>query len=75
MTTEGSWEAGINGAQPGIVMPGQPSPGPPYRQQYARNVAEDMAQIVATNETVTVSAGTFTGCLKTKEWSMLEAGT
>jgi len=37
------------------------------------NVAENMAQIVGTNETVTVPAGTFTGCVKTKEWSMLEA--
>ncbi len=75
VSTDGSWEAGVKGAQPGIVMPAHPGPGKPYRQQYARNVAEDMAQIVATNETVTVPAGTFTGCLKTKEWSMLEAGT
>src|SRR5437870_137502 len=65
VSIEGSWEAGIQGAQPGIVMPGHPTLGPPYRQQYARNVAEGMAQIVATNETVTVPAGTFTGCVKT----------
>ena len=75
VSTEGSWEAGVKAALPGIVMPAQPTPGEPYRQQYARNVAEDMVQIVATNETVTVPAGTFTGCVKTKEWSMLEAGT
>ena len=75
VSTEGSWVAGVKDAQPGIVMPAQPVPGKPYRQQYARNVSEDMAQIVATNETVTVPAGTFTGCVKTKEWSMLEAGT
>ena len=75
VSTEGSWEAGIKGAQPGIVMPGRPMPGPPFRQQYVRNIAEDMKQIVATNETVIVPAGTFTGMVKTKEWSMLEAGT
>jgi hypothetical protein len=75
VSIEGSWEAGVKGAQPGIVMPARPKPGEPYRQQYARNVAVDMAQIVATNETATVPAGTFTGCVKTKEWSMLEAGT
>ena len=75
VSIEGSWEAGVKGAQPGIVMPAHPAPGEPYRQQYVRNVAEDMAQVVATNETVTVPAGTFTGCVKTKEWSMLEAGT
>ena len=30
---EGSWEAGVKGAQPGIVMPGDPKPGKPYRQE------------------------------------------
>lgn len=75
VSTEGSWEAGIKGAQPGIVMPARPAPGKPYQQQFAHNIAEDMAQIVATNETVTVTAGTFNGCVKTKDWSMLEAGT
>lgn len=75
ISTEGSWEAGVKGAQPGILMPGHPQPGKPYRQEYLYNVAENKAQIIATNETVTVPAGTFTGCVKTKEWSMLEAGT
>jgi hypothetical protein len=74
VSTEGSWEAGIRGAQPGVLMPGLPQPGKPYRQEYLYSVAENMAQIVATNESVTVPAGTFTGCVKTKEWSMLEAG-
>jgi hypothetical protein len=75
VSTEGSWEAGGKGAQPGILMPGHPQPGQPYRQEYLYGVAENMAQFVATNETVTVPAGRFTGCVKTKEWSMLEAGT
>ena len=75
VSTEGSWEAGVKDAQPGILMPGDPRPGKPYRQEYVYNIAENRAQIVATNETVTVPAGTFNGCVKTKEWSMLEAGT
>ena len=75
VSTAGSWEAGVKGAQPGIFMPGHPQPGKPYRQEYLYNVAENMAQIIATNETVTVPAGTFSGCVKTREWSMLEAGT
>jgi len=75
VSTEGSWEAGVKGAQPGILMPGHPQPGKPYRQEFLYNVAENMGQIVATNEGVTVPAGTFTGCVKTREWSMLEAGT
>jgi hypothetical protein len=72
--TKGSWEAGVNGAQPGIVMKGNPIPGEPYRQEYYAGEAEDMGQVIALNDSVTVPYGTFTGCVKTKEWSMLEPG-
>jgi len=72
--TEGSWEAGNNG-QPGMIMPAHPAPGPAYRQAYLANRVEDMGQVTALNETVTVPFGTFSGCVRTKEWSMLESGT
>jgi hypothetical protein len=29
-----SWLAGVNGGQPGIIMPGNPKPGDAYRQEY-----------------------------------------
>jgi len=74
-STEGSWEAGVNGALPGIVMPGQPKPGDPYRQEYSKDEAEDMGQIVTLDDSVTVPFGSFKECLRTKEWSMLESGT
>ena len=74
VNTEGSWEAGIKGAQPGIIMPANPKPGKPYRHQYAPEEAEDMAQIVAVDDSITVPYGTFKGCVRTKEWSLLEAG-
>lgn len=74
VSTEGSWEAGVNG-QPGIIMPAHPAAGAPYREEYSPNVAEDMGQVVAVNESVTVPFGSFTGCVRTKEWSMLESGT
>lgn len=73
-SSAGSWEAGVGGALPGIVMPGEAKPGEPYRQEYYPNWAEDMGQIVAVGETVTVPAGTFTNCVRTKEWSLLESG-
>ena len=74
VSTEGSWEAGVKGAQPGIVMPAHPQPGEPYRQEYLAGEAEDMGQVVAVGETVTVPFGTFNDCVRTKEWSMLESG-
>ena len=73
VSTAGSWEAGVNG-QPGIIMPAQPKPGQPYRQEYSPGNAEDMGQVVAVGETVTVPKGTFKDCVKTKDWSLLESG-
>jgi hypothetical protein len=72
--TEGSWEAGVKGAAPGMIMQAAPAVGEPYRQEYDRGHAEDMGQIVGVNESTTVPFGSFTGCVKTKDWSMLEPG-
>jgi len=75
VNTNGSWQAGVNGALPGLIMPADPRPGQPYRQEYAPREAEDMGQVVARGETVKVPHGTFTDCVKTKEWSQIERGT
>jgi hypothetical protein len=73
VSTEGSWEAGVDGAQPGIVMHGtQPAAGQPYRQEYYACEAEDMAEVVSTNESVTVPFGSFDNCLQTREYTPLE---
>ncbi len=73
--TEDSWQSGVDGALPGIVMPARPAlPGGSYRQQYQKNRHEDMAQVESITDSVTVSAGTFRNCVRTREWSMLEAG-
>ena len=55
-------------------MPAHPVPGPPYRLDYSPNIAEDMGQVIALNESVTVPAGSFKECVRTKEWSLLESG-
>jgi hypothetical protein len=74
VSTLGSWEAGIDGAQPGIMMHATPQPGEAYRQEYLAGIAEDMGQVVALGESVTVPVGTFTDTVKTRDWSMLEPG-
>ncbi len=74
VSTEGSWEAGKNGAKQGIIMEGHPDVGDIYQQEFAPGVAEDMAQVTSTTKTVTVRGGIFTSCLKTKEWSPLDPG-
>jgi hypothetical protein len=71
-STEGSWEAGIDGAQPGILMPADPKVGDEYRQEYYAGEAEDMAAVLKLGGSVTVPYGTFDDVLVTKEWSPLE---
>src|SRR6266498_705003 len=76
VSTEGSWEAGVNGAKPGIAMFGNPKKhiGETYYQEYLKGVAEDEATLISTNSTVKVAYGTFKNCVKTKEFTRLEPG-
>ena len=74
VSTEGSWEAGVSGAKPGIVMEASPQVGDSYRQEYSRGVAEDMADVVSLTESVEVPYGSFTDCLKTRDYSALDTG-
>jgi hypothetical protein len=74
VSTEGSWEGGVAGAQPGIVMKAHPRVGDSYRQEYLEDEAEDRAQVLSLNESITVPYGPYSGCLKTKEWTRLEPG-
>lgn len=73
-STEGSWEAGVDGATPGIVMLATPKPGISYRQEFYEGVAEDMSKVLRLNAHVSVEYGDFAGCLKTKEWTPLKPG-
>jgi hypothetical protein len=74
VTTEGSWEAGIDGAFPGIIMEAQPASGDVYRQEYAPGVAVDMGSVLGLQKQVTVPYGTFDDVLETKEYSCIESG-
>jgi hypothetical protein len=71
---EGSWEAGVNGAQPGIMMPATILLGGKYFQEVAPAVAMDRAEIRSISEAVQVPAGNFTNCLKTRETTSLAPG-
>ena len=45
-STEGSFEAGVDGAQPGVVMPAHPKAGQRYRQEFYKGHAEDRARVL-----------------------------
>ncbi len=74
VSTEGSFEAGVSGAQAGIVMKANPTVGETYFQERAKNVAEDQATVLSLNATANVPFGNFTNCLKTKEFTRLSPG-
>jgi hypothetical protein len=64
-STQGTWEAGVDGALPGIIVEGTPKPGPTYRQEYRPGVAEDMARVLTNNAVERVPAGTFHNVVQT----------
>jgi hypothetical protein len=71
-----SWESGVNGAQPGIIMPANPQPGDAYRQEYyPPGEALDEARVLRLNGSVKVPYGRFNGVLVTSERSPLEPQT
>lgn len=74
VSTEGSWEAGVDGAKPGIIMWGDPAAhiGEEYRQEFAPGDAEDWGKVLAVNQSAQVPAGSFTGCVRTEDWDGLE---
>jgi hypothetical protein len=73
VSTAGSWEAGTNGAEPGIIMhKSPPVGGPPYRQEYLRGEAEDMAQVIRLDGSAKVRYGSFDRLVVTREYTPLE---
>jgi len=71
-----SWESGVAGAQPGIIMPAAPQPGDAYRQEYyPPGQALDEARVLRLDGNVTVPYGSFGGLLVTSERSPLEPQT
>jgi hypothetical protein len=72
VSTHGSWEAGVNGARGGLVMPAHPRPGMQYRQEYLRGEAEDSARVLSIDDQAEVPFGHFKQVVLTKEWNPLE---
>jgi hypothetical protein len=68
----GSWEAGVDGAEAGIIMPAGPVPGLQYRQEHRKGEAEDQARVLSVDDQAQSPAGHFDHALLTKEFSPLE---
>jgi hypothetical protein len=72
VSTAGSWEAGVDGAQPGIILPASPTPGQAFRQEYYAGQAEDNALILSVSERVAVVAGNYESVIMIKETTPIE---
>ena len=59
VSTEGSFEAGVDGAQAGVIMPAKPRVGMRYRQEHYAGHAEDRAEVLSLREQVEVPFGHF----------------
>lgn len=70
---EGSFEAGVDQALPGIIMLANIVLEMPYRQEYYENKAEDWGKVVEKGATVTTAYGTFKDCIKTLDWDGLDS--
>jgi len=70
-STEGSFEAGVDGAEAGVIMPADPQPGVAYRQEFYEGEAEDFAKVLALDQQVTVPFGSFDGVLQTEDTNPL----
>lgn len=69
--TKGAWQAGVDGALPGIIMKVQPVVGETYRQEYYKGQAEDMATVLSLSESATVPAGSYSNVIVTNEWAAI----
>jgi hypothetical protein len=71
-TKEGSWATGVDGAEPGIVVPAHPKQGMTYREEYYAGHAEDGAEVLGVNSQVQVPFGRFKNAMLTRNFSTIE---
>ena len=64
---EGSFEAGVDGALAGVIMPAKPAVGMKYRQEFYEGEAEDNGEILSVSEIAEVPAGQFEDVLLTRD--------
>lgn len=66
------WEAGVDGAKAGLLMPADPKVGQRFEPERVPGVSETRAKVLALGVSVKTKAGRFTGCIKTEDFSPLD---
>jgi len=76
VTASDSWQSGVKGGEPGIIMPADPKPGEAYRQEYyPPGEALDEARVLRLDGKVQSPYGSYSNALVTSERSPLEPQT
>jgi hypothetical protein len=70
----GAWQAGVHGAQPGVVMLAAPSVGAYYRQEFLKGEAEDVARVMKVGGTIKNGSRTYRHTVVTEDFTALEPG-
>lgn len=66
------WQAGVDGAQAGLLMPADPKVGDTYQPERVPDVSETRSKVLQVGVSVTTKAGKFTDCIKTEDFSPLD---
>jgi hypothetical protein len=74
VSTEGSFEAGVDGGRAGVLVPGHPRVGKVGRQEFSKGQAEDHFEVLDLNARVSVPFVSSQHALRTREWTPLEPG-
>ena len=72
MSTEGTWKAGVDGAEAGIIMLADPDVGDFYRQEHYPGHAEDQGEVLSLDAKVSGPFGSWTGVLETRDTTPVE---
>jgi hypothetical protein len=72
VSTEGSWEHGVDGAEAGIIVPAEPKQGLSYREEYYAGHAEDAAEVLSADGKVQAPYGRFGNAMITRNFSGIE---
>jgi len=74
VSNAGSWEWSGGDARPGIVLPANPEVGKtPHYQVYWKDHVEDVGEVIAVGESVSVPGGDFKNCVKIRQTSNLDS--
>ena len=69
---EGSWEAGVDEAQAGVIMLARPHVGDAYQQEYYEGEAEDRGEVLAVDARIGTVPARYGDLLETADTTPLE---